>query len=157
VSGDRRIVKIDLDERTVARRGPDIERERAVAIYDLLETNRFALVGNDAPGPYHLHISIVQNRLHLDIRSVAGEPLVVFGLSLSPFRKVVKDYWEICESYYEAIKTANPSRIEALDMGRRATHNDGSELLRTRLEGKIDLDNETSRRLFTLICVLHLR
>ncbi|MBM3505818.1 MAG: UPF0262 family protein [Alphaproteobacteria bacterium] len=152
-----RIVKIDLDERTIARRSPDIERERAVAIYDLLEANRFALIDRGGGGPYHLKLSIEQNRLLLDVRSTADEPMIVFGLSLSPFRKVVKDYWEICESYYEAIKVANPSRIEALDMGRRATHNEGSDLLQGRLSGKVDLDQETSRRLFTLICVLHLR
>lgn len=150
-----RIVKIDLDERTIARRSPDIERERAVAIYDLLEANRFALIDRGGGGPYHLKLSIEQNRLLLDVRSTADEPMIVFGLSLSPFRKVVKDYWEICESYYEAIKVANPSRIEALDMGRRSLHNEGASILRARLERRIDLDEDTARRLFTLICALH--
>ena len=151
-----RVVKIELDERTVARRSPDIERERKVAIYDLLEENHFAPVGC-APAPYHLHLSIVDSRLVLDIRSVEERPVVAVGLVLRPFRKVVKDYWEICDTYYQAIKAANPSRIEALDVGRRATHNEGSEQLRARLAGKIDVDHETARRLFTLLCVLHLR
>jgi len=151
-----RICAVTLDERTVARRGPEIERERKVAIFDLIEENDFAVEGR-RDGPYALHLSIVDNRLMFDIRREDETPLVAVGLSLSPFRKVVKDYWQICESYYEAIKHATPSRIEAIDMARRGLHNEGSDLLRERLVGKVTLDDNTARRLFTLICVLHLR
>ena len=151
-----RICAVTLDERTVARRGPEIERERKVAIFDLIEENEFAVEGR-RDGPYALHLSIVDNRLMFDIRREDETPLVAVGLSLSPFRKVVKDYWQICESYYEAIKHATPSRIEAIDMARRGLHNEGSDLLRERLLGKVTLDDNTARRLFTLICVLHLR
>jgi len=151
-----RICAVTLDERTVARRGPEIERERKVAIFDLIEENEFAVEGR-RDGPYALHLSIVDNRLMFDIRREDETPLVAVGLSLSPFRKVVKDYWQICESYYEAIKHATPSRIEAIDMARRGLHNEGSDLLRERLVGKVTLDDNTARRLFTLICVLHLR
>ena len=151
-----RICAVTLDERTVARRGPEIERERKVAIFDLIEENEFAVEGR-RDGPYALHLSIVDNRLMFDIRREDETPLVAVGLSLSPFRKVVKDYWQICESYYDAIKHATPSRIEAIDMARRGLHNEGSDLLRERLAGKVALDDNTARRLFTLICVLHLR
>ncbi|HEX2116742.1 MAG TPA: UPF0262 family protein [Alphaproteobacteria bacterium] len=151
-----RIVKIDLDERTVVRRNPDVEHERAVAIFDLLEENHFEPVG-DFTGPYHLLLGIEENRLVLDIRSEGGEPLSKIILPLTPFRTVVKDYFTVCESYYTAIKRASLTQIEALDMGRRALHNEGSELLRERLDGKIILDQNTARRLFTLICVLHIR
>jgi uncharacterized protein (UPF0262 family) len=151
-----RIVKIDLDERTVVRRNPDVEHERAVAIFDLLEENRFEPVG-DFSGPYQLCLSIEENRLIFDIRAESGDALAKITLPLSPFRTVVKDYFTVCESYYAAIKRASLTQIEALDMGRRAVHNEGSELLRERLEGKIGLDQNTARRLFTLICVLHIR
>jgi uncharacterized protein (UPF0262 family) len=151
-----RICAVTLDERTVARRGPEIERERKVAIFDLIEENEFA-VEDRRDGPYALHLSMVDNRLMFDIRREDETPVVAVGLSLSPFRKVVKDYWQICESYYDAIKHATPSRIEAIDMARRGLHNEGSDLLRERLAGKVALDDNTARRLFTLICVLHLR
>jgi uncharacterized protein (UPF0262 family) len=151
-----RIVKIDLDERTVVRRNPDVEHERAVAIFDLLEENHFEPVG-DFTGPYHLLLGIEENRLVFDIRNEGSEPLTKIILPLTPFRTVVKDYFTVCESYYTAIKRASLTQIEALDMGRRALHNEGSELLRERLEGKIKLDQNTARRLFTLICVLHIR
>ena len=151
-----RIYAVTLDERTVARRGPDIERERKVAIFDLIEENEFALEGRK-DGPYAIHLSIVDNRLMCDIRREDETPVVAVGLSLSPFRKVVKDYWQICESYYEAVKHATPSRIEAIDMARRGLHNEGSDLLRKRLFGKVTVDDNTARRLFTLLCVLHLR
>ena len=152
----QRIAKIELDERTVVRRNPDVEHERAVAIFDLLEENSFALCG-DFVGPYHLHLGIEENRLVFDIRGTAGNPLNKLQLPLTPFRTIVKDYFTVCESYYAAIKRSSPSQIEALDMGRRALHDEGSQLLRERLEGKIELDANTSRRLFTLICVLHIR
>ena len=152
-----RIVAVTLDDRTVARRGPEIDRERKVAIFDLVEDNTFALDGRVTQGPYALHLSIEDNRLVFDVRTEDAAPVVAIGLSLSPFRKVVKDYWQICESYYYAIKHAMPSRIEAIDMARRGLHNEGSDLLRERLAGKVAVDDNTARRLFTLLCVLHLR
>lgn len=152
-----RVCAVTLDEGTVARRGPEIDRERKVAIFDLVEENQFVLEGRESAGPYALHLSIADNRLVFDVRREDGSPVVAIGLSLSPFRKVVKDYWQICESYYEAIKHAMPSRIEAIDMARRGLHNEGSDLLRERLVGKVALDDNTARRLFTLLCVLHLR
>ena len=152
----RRIVNVTLDERTVVARNPDVEHERAVAIYDLLEANYFA-PDVDGEGPYCLHLRLEESRLVLDIRSAAEKPLGAVSLSLAPFRRIVKDYFTVCESYFEAIKTASPSRIEAIDMGRRGLHNEGSELLAERLKGKVDLDFDTARRLFTLLCVLHVR
>jgi uncharacterized protein (UPF0262 family) len=152
----QRIAKIELDERTVVRRNPDVEHERAVAIFDLLEENRFELIGNDQ-GPYQLRLGIEENRLIFDIRSRDGEPCEKIQVALNTFRTVVKDYFTVCESYYEAIKRSGPSQIEALDMGRRALHNEGSDLLRERVRDKITLDQNTARRLFTLICVLHIR
>lgn len=152
----QRIVKIELDERLVVRRNPDVEHERAVAVFDLLEENSFAPVG-DFTGPYHLHLSLAENRLVFDIRDESDAPLLKINLPLSPFRTVVKDYFTVCESYYAAIKRASLTQIEALDMGRRALHNEGSDILRERLEGKVELNLNTARRLFTLICVLHIR
>lgn len=153
---DRRIVKITLDERTVVRRNPDVEHERAVAIYDLLEENSFAPAGGYA-GPFHLHLAIEESRLVLDLRSTEDEPLERILLPLAPFRGIVKDYFLICESYYNAIRRSTPSQIEAIDMGRRGLHNEGSELLRERLADKATIDLGTARRLFTLLCVLHIR
>ncbi len=152
----RRIAKVSLDERTVVRRSPEVEHERAVAIFDLIEENFFSPVG-DHGGPYSLYLGIEENRLVIDIRTETEDPLGKVILALSPFRRIVKDYFQICESYYQAIKAASPSQIEAIDMGRRGLHNEGSDLLRERLAGKIELDNNTARRLFTLICVLHIR
>ena len=152
----RRICDISLDEHSVVRRNPDVEHERAVAIYDLLEDNVFAPAGHDG-GPYHLHISIAENRLQFDIRDEAQGPIAAVTLPLLPFRRIVKDYFAVCETYYHAIRTASPSKIEAIDMGRRGLHNEGSELLRERLGGKVEVDFPTARRLFTLICVLHIR
>ncbi len=150
-----RLVEIILDENSVGRRTPDVEHERKVAIFDLLEENSFALEERDEVGPYTLHISIAENRLVFAVGDAKATPITTFMLSLSPFRKIVKDYFMVCESYYDAIKTAPPSRIEALDMGRRGLHNEGSQLLMKRLEGKINTDFDTARRLFTLICALH--
>ena len=149
-----RIVAVTLDEESIGRSGPDIEHERTIAIYDLLEMNHFAPVGHTG-GPYALHLSINDNRLVFDIRRENGEPVVAHLLSLNPFRRVVKDYFMICDSYYQAIRTATPDKIEAIDMGRRGIHNDGSEILMERLKDKIIVDHDTARRLFTLICVLH--
>ena len=150
----RRIIDIVLDEESVARRSPEVEHERAVALFDLIEENDFALVGT--PGPYRLRIGIFEQRLVFDVRDTEDTKLRDIVLSLTPFRKVVKDYFLICESYYAAIKKLSPSQIEALDMGRRGLHNEGSELLRERLAGKIEIDSGTARRLFTLICALHI-
>ena len=149
------LTNIVLDEHTVVRRSAEVEHERAVAIYDLLEENHFAPAGHE--GPFSLHLSIEENRLKLDIRDEADRPLMAITLALSPFRRLVKDYFTVCETYFEAIRTASPSRIEAIDMGRRALHNEGSEVLRERLDGKVELDLDTARRLFTLICVLHIK
>jgi uncharacterized protein (UPF0262 family) len=153
---DQRIAKITLDEKTVVRRNADIEHERAVAIFDLLEENSFAPAGEVA-GPFHLHLGIEENRLVLDIRAADETPVDRVLVSLAPFRGVVKDYFLVCESYFAAIRTASPSRIEAIDMGRRALHNEGSELLRERLAERVAVDLNTARRLFTLLCVLHIR
>ncbi len=148
------LVAVTLDEETIGRSNPDIEHERQVAIYDLLEQNFFAPVGNSG-GPYELRLSITGNRLVLDIRTQDGKPVVAHLLSLSPLRRIVKDYYTICDSYYQAIRTATPDKIEALDMGRRSIHNDGSRILMERLKDKVKIDTDTARRLFTLICVLH--
>ena len=149
-----RIVAGTLDEESIGRSGPDIEHERAIAIYDLIEQNLFAPEGVDG-GPFTLHLSITGNRLVFDIRREDGNPVVAHLLSLTPFRRIVKDYFMICDSYYQAIRTATPDRIEAIDMGRRGIHDEGSRTLQERLKGKVRLDFETARRLFTLICVLH--
>lgn len=149
-----RLTAVNLDEGSIGRSNPDVEHERAVAIYDLLEENVFGPIGHDS-GPYALNLSIAENRLVFDIRAATGEPAVAHMLSLSPFRKLIKDYFLICESYYQAIRTASPSQIEAIDMGRRGLHNEGSELLMERLKEKVEVDFDTARRLFTLICVLH--
>jgi uncharacterized protein (UPF0262 family) len=154
--GAYRIAGITLDEHTVIRRGPDIEHERAVAIFDLLEENHFA-PASGCRGPYHLHLAIEENRLSIEIRSVADGSNEKIILPLAPFRGIVKDYFMICESYYEAIRRASLAQIEAIDMGRRSLHNEGSSLLMERLADKVAIDLDTARRLFTLICVLHLR
>ena len=149
-------MNVQLDEKTLVRRKPEVEHERAIAIFDLLEENYFCPIGEFA-GPYSLHISLNDNRLIFDIRTEAEDPLLELALPLTPFRTVVKDYFLICESYFAAIKKLTPSQIEAIDMGRRGLHNEGSHLLRERLAGKVEIDPETSRRLFTLICILHIR
>ncbi len=152
----KRIVTLNLDEKSVLRRNPDVEHERAVAIFDLLEENSFAPVGHDG-GPYGLTLAIEDNRLAFDIRDENEAALDRVLLPLTGFRSVVRDYFMICESYYDAIKHASPSRLEAIDMGRRGVHNEGAELLRQRLVEKVIVDLGTARRLFTLVCVLHLR
>ena len=151
-----RLADIRLDERTVVRRNADIEHERAVAIYDLLEENSF-VPAVEADGPYKLVLSVSENRLLFDIRGSDDAALTVVPLALQPFKRTVKDYFTVCESYFAAIKTASPSKIEAIDMGRRALHNEGSELLLSQLKGRIEMDFDTARRLFTLLCVLHLK
>ncbi len=158
MSEHHRIANLTLDERLVVRRNADIEHERQVAIFDLLEDNRFRPAG-DLEGPYDLHLSLEENRLVFTIRGEGegeGEGLRVL-LPLTPFRRVIKEYFVVCGSYFEAIKRGTRAQIETLDMGRRGLHNDGSEILRERLDVKIEIDFETARRLFTLLCVLHIR
>jgi uncharacterized protein (UPF0262 family) len=150
----RRLVAVTLDETSIGRGSPDQEHERAIAIYDILEANAFALPEHDG-GPYALHLALVENRLCFDIRTAEGEPIIAHHLSLTPFRRVIKDYEMICDSYYKAIRSASPAQIEAIDMGRRGLHNEAAELLAQRLEGKVALDFDTARRIFTLIFALH--
>jgi uncharacterized protein (UPF0262 family) len=151
-----RLFAVVLDEGSIERAAPDVEHERAVAIYDLLEENVFRPA--DAPeGPYRLVLSMQENRLVFQVQDEAGAHVVAHMLSLTPLRKVVKDYFLICESYFNAIRRAAPQQIEAIDMGRRGVHDEGSRLLAERLEGKIAVDHDTARRLFTLICALHFK
>jgi len=152
--GENRLVKLTLDENSIGRSSPDVEHERAVAIYDLIEQNSFTPVGH-AGGPYWLHLAVVSNRLVFDVRTADEQPVITHHLSLTPLKRIVKDYFMICDSYYAAIRTSTPSQIEAIDMGRRALHNEGSELLMERLKNKIELDFDTARHLFTLVTVLH--
>ena len=154
-----RISAIDLDEKSLARPTPEMEQERRVAVFDLLEENSFALPKRDdrlvPPGPYRLGIAIRDGRLVFEIATEPGDEVGEFHLSLGPFRQVVKDYFQICESYFEAVKRLPPSQIEAIDMARRGIHNEGARVLQERLDGKAIVDLDTARRLFTLICVLH--
>ena len=154
-----RISHIELDDAGLPPPTPEIEQERKVAIFDLLEDNTFKLpTREDRPvpaGPYHLGLSIRDKRLVFDVNTESAEKAAELHLSLGPFRQVVKDYFQICESYFEAVKTMPPSQIETIDMARRGIHNEGSRVLQERLEGKVDIDGDTARRLFTLICVLH--
>ena len=154
-----RISYIELDDRGLPMPTPEIEQERKVAIFDLMEDNSFALPvreGREVPdGPYRLALSIRERRLVFDVQSEDRIPAGEFHLSLGPFRQVVKDYFQICESYFDAVKTLPPSQIETIDMARRGIHNEGARVLQERLEGKADVDTDTARRLFTLICVLH--
>ena len=149
-----RLVAITLDEKSTATSNPNIEHEREVAIFDILEDNRFALEGRN-DGPYTLNLGIVEDRLVFGIGDEAGTNIVTHMLSLTPLKRIMRDYFLICESYYEAIRTAPPSRIQAIDMGRRGLHDEGSRILQERLTGKIAIDLDTARRLFTLICALH--
>jgi uncharacterized protein (UPF0262 family) len=151
---DKRLISLTLDEKSIGRGNPDIEHERAVAIYDLLEDNSFAPAGHHG-GPYELALSIQNRQLVFEISEAGNRPVVTHVLSLTPFRRIARDYFLVCESYFEMIRTASPSRIEAVDMGRRGLHNEGSKILIERLTGKVDIDFDTARRLFTLICVLH--
>ena len=154
-----RICHIEIDEAGLARPTPEIEQERRVAIFDLLEENSFALPAREdrpvPPGPYRLGLAIREGRLVFDVATEDATKVGEFHLSLGPFRQVVKDYFQICESYFDAVKRLPPSQIEAIDMARRGIHNEGARVLQERLEGKATVDIDTSRRLFTLICVLH--
>ena len=154
-SGDFRLCDVVLDD-SIGRSTPDVEHERAVAILDLIEENTFEPLGH-VGGPYRLHISLVDAKLVFSIRTEDEKDVATHILSLTPFRRIIKDYFLICESYYEAIRSSTPSQIEAIDMGRRGIHNDGSQTLMDRLSGKIKVDFDTARRLFTLVCVLYWR
>ncbi|MCJ8334371.1 MAG: UPF0262 family protein, partial [Epibacterium sp.] len=153
-----RISQIALDDSNLPPPTPEIEQERKVAIFDLIEDNSFVLPKRDEravpDGPYHLGLAIREKRLVFDVQTEAGDKAAEFHLSLSPFRQVVKDYYQICESYFNAVKTLPPSQIETIDMARRGIHNEGSRVLQERLDGKAEVDTDTARRLFTLICVL---
>ncbi len=150
----KRLVAVMLDENSIGRGNPDQEHERAIAIYDLVESNNFGVPGHDG-GPYELMIALHDAKLAFDIRQEGGVTVITHILSLTPFRRILKDYFMVCESYYAAIRTATPAQIEAIDMGRRGLHNDGAKLLAERLHGKIDCDFDTARRLFTLVTALH--
>ncbi|MCI4645708.1 MAG: UPF0262 family protein [Hyphomonadaceae bacterium] len=151
---DNRLISIEIDDTTLAASGPEAEHERRVAIFDLIEDNVFG-VTEHAGGPYRLGLSLQERKLVFDISDDAGAPVHTFILSMSPFRSVIRDYFMICESYYDAIRTQSPHQIEAIDMARRGVHNEGSELVEERLRGKVETDFDTARRLFTLICALH--
>ncbi len=153
--GRQRIIHVELDERTIIRRNEDVEHERRVAIFDLLEGNYFAPAGHE--GPFRILLRVEDNRLAIDLKDSEGRPLDTIRLGLARFRRPIRDYFAICDSYYKAVRSDTPHRIEAIDMARRAVHNEAAELLKECLEGKIDLDFDTARRLFTLICVLHIR
>lgn len=157
---DPRIIDISLDERTIVWRNADIEQERRIAIFDLLEGNYFA-PQREYPGgydgPYRLTLRVEDGRLALDIAAESGELLETIILGLTRFRRPIREYFAICDSYFQAIRQATPQQIETIDMARRAIHNDAADLLKERLEGKVEVDFDTARRLFTLICVLHIR
>jgi uncharacterized protein (UPF0262 family) len=154
----RSIVRMVLDERSFLRRRPEVEHEREVALFDLMEENTFILQGPDAaPPPYHLRLGLSEDRLVFDVRDAAETPQRQIVLALKPFRMLIKDYFLVCENYFNAIKASSPSQIEAIDMGRRALHNEGAMLLKDRLAEQVELDRDTARRLFTLVCVLHMR
>ena len=161
MSGPRdtdRIIDVHLDEKTLVRRRPEVEHERKVAIFDLLEENFFRVRRDDVAGPYSLHLSIDGDKICVDVHDSDDTPLCNAFLSVKGFRAIVKEYFMVCESYYSAIRSASPSQIEAIDMGRRGLHNDGAAMLSDRLSEKgIEVDSDTARRLFTLVCVLHVR
>jgi uncharacterized protein (UPF0262 family) len=152
-----RIIAITLDERTVLWRNADVEQERRVAIFDLLEGNSFRPLAMEDAGPYRLTLRVEEGRLAMDLADEGGAALGTVHLGLAPFRRTVREYFAICDSYYKAIRQASPSAIETIDMARRGIHNDAARLLLERLEGKVEMDFDTARRLFTLICVLHIR
>lgn len=152
------ILSMTLDENSILRRRPEVEHERAVALFDLLERNTFELVGESAePGPYHVNLALKDDRLVFSVTKPDGSSLEDIALPVRPFRAIIKDYFLICESYFDAIKTMTPSQIEAIDMGRRGLHNEGAQLLEERLSEFVALDHATARRLFTLLCVLQMR
>ena len=157
---NNRICHVELDEKSIIRRNSDIEHERRVAIFDLLDANYFAPkidTHDNYQGPYRVTLRIEDNRLAIDLKTEHSKELSTLVLPLSPLRSVIKEYFFVCDSYYDAIKTASPKQIEAIDIGRRALHNEGSQIMQSRFSEKVDIDFETARRLFTLICVLQIR
>ncbi|ADM08478.1 hypothetical protein PB2503_01997 [Parvularcula bermudensis HTCC2503] len=152
-----RLVAIDIDEGSLGARSSEVDHERKVAMHDLLEENRFAPVGGEDKGPYRLKLFEQNGRLVFDVSTEAGDPLIQHHLSMTPFRRLIKDYFMLCETYYDAIRAAMPEKLETVDMARRSVHNEATELLQKRLEGKISTDFDTARRLFTLICSISLR
>ena len=158
-TSDPRIIAVDLDEHTILWRNADVEQERRVAIFDLLEANRFAPIGGMGGhgGPWRILLRVEEGRLVMELADDGGGPRGSIMLGLGPFRRTVREYFAICESYYKAIRNASPAQIETIDMARRAIHNDAAEQLKDRLADKVEIDFDTARRLFTLICVLHIR
>ena len=152
---DPRIIDIELDERTIIRRSDDIERERKVAIFDLLESNSFQPAGHE--GPFRILLRVEDNRLAIDLKDEGGAPLETIRLGLARFRRLIRDYFAICDSYFKAVRSDSPKGLETIDMARRGLHNEAAELLRESLKGRIEMDFDTARRLFTLICVLHIK
>ena len=148
-----RLVSLVLDEASIGRGTPDVEQERSIAIFDILEENTFRPANHEG-GPYTLKLSNVEGRFVMEIGEAEGDGVMTHVLSLTPFRAIIKDYFMICESYYAAIRSASPTKIEAIDMGRRGIHNEGSQLLMDRLKGKVEVDFDTARRLFTLLCAV---
>lgn len=154
----RSIVKVQLDEKSFLRRRPEVEHEREVALYDLLEENQFVLKGDGAaPGPFHLKLALADDRLVFVVNDTDDRLCREITLGVKPFRMIIKDYFVVCESYYDAIKALSSQQIESIDMGRRALHNEGAVMLRERLAEYVELDAATSRRFFTLLCILHMR
>lgn len=153
--GEPRIIDIELDERTIIWRNPDVEQERRIAIFDLLEANLFAPAGHE--GPFRILMRVEDNRLAIDLKDEGGRPLETIRLGLARFRRLIRDYFAICDSYFKAVHSESHKGIEAIDMARRAVHNEAAELLIECLDGRIEVDFDTARRLFTLICVLHIK
>ncbi len=158
--GDPRIIAVDLDDKTIIRRNADVDQERRIAIHDLIEGNYFApqrAYPEGYAGPFRITLRVEEGRLALDIAAATGERLETLILGLARFRRLIRDYFAICDSYYRAVRVATPQQIETIDMARRGIHNEASELLKDCLAGKVAVDFDTARRLFTLICVLHIR
>jgi uncharacterized protein (UPF0262 family) len=153
--GEPRIIDIELDERTIIRRSDDIERERRVAIFDLLEANSFQPAEHE--GPFRIRLRIEESRLAIEVKDADGQPLDTVRLGLARFKRPVRDYFAICESYFKAARSDSPQGLETIDMARRGMHNEAAELLQDCLKGKVEMDFDTARRLFTLICVLHIK
>lgn len=157
---DPRIIDIQLDDRTIIWRNADVEQERRIAIYDLLEGNYFrpvAMLDRACDGPYRLLLRVEDGRLVMDLADGDDQPLGIINFTLAPFRRTIREYFAICDSYYKAIRNATPMQIETIDMARRGIHNDAAEQLKDRLAPKVEVDFDTARRLFTLICVLHIK
>jgi uncharacterized protein (UPF0262 family) len=150
----QRLFAVAFDDSSIQRGSPDQEHERAIAIYDLVEENSFAVPGRDE-GPYKLRVGLSESRLTFDVETASRQTLLSFGLSLTPLRSILRDYFLVCENYYAAIRAASPAQIEAIDRARSALHNEGADLVAQRLADRVDVDAATARRLFTLVCALH--